>query len=219
MRNLSRILALSIALCLVSSSVDAKPWYKDWKVWLVVGVSLGSSAAATHWSHECREKFGPAPCQGGYGAFAGREGVRFGTSAVMSGLAIWGYREGYPEWWVPAVGFGGYNTYVAIGQTRVGCPAGQEFVYGTKFTCKPADEDAELFRIRKMKLRDLTRAEQTVMHFLSLGYSVRAIARNMGVQNKTIEANISNVRRKVQYGGTIWKKREAHTLESRKAIA
>jgi IS30 family transposase len=56
-----------------------------------------------------------------------------------------------------------------------------------------------------MKLRDLTRAEQTVMHFLSLGYSVRIIAQNMGVKNKTIEANIANVRRKVQYGGTIFK--------------
>jgi hypothetical protein len=149
MRNLSRVLALSIAACFVSSSVDAKPWYKDWKAWTFIGISLSSSAAATHWSHECREKFGPAPCQGGYGAFAAREGVRFGTAVILTGHGLWGRREGYKDWAVFALGFAAYNTSVAYRQTLVGCPAGQEFVYGTKFTCKPADEDAALFRIRK----------------------------------------------------------------------
>lgn len=134
----------AIALLLLASPIEAKPWYKDWKAWAVVTASLGSSAAATHWSHGCREKFGPAPCQGGYGAFAAREGVRFGTAAILTGHALWGRREGYRDWPVFALGFAAYNTSVAYRQTLVGCPAGQEFVYGTKFTCHASDEESSL---------------------------------------------------------------------------
>lgn len=89
----------------------------------------------THEAHTCRVQFGPAPCAGGYGEFGAREGLRFGTSALMSGLSWYGYKQGYKDWFLPAVGFATYNGISAYRQTLVGCPSGEHFLYGTKFTC------------------------------------------------------------------------------------
>lgn len=96
---------------------------------------MGSSVAATHWSHECREKFGPAPCEGGYGAYSAREGVRGGMSLTMDLMSLYGRKKGYKEWLLPAGAWGVYNVYVAAHQAGIGCPTGEHFVYGTKFTC------------------------------------------------------------------------------------
>lgn len=129
-----KIIGCFIVLFLAPTS-PAKPWYKDWRALTVVGISLGSSVAATHEAHACRQRFGPAPCEGGYGEFAAREGLRFGMSAGMSALSLWGRHEGFKEWPVWAAGFGAYSTYVAVHQTTIGCPVGEHFLYGTKKTC------------------------------------------------------------------------------------
>jgi hypothetical protein len=131
---------LSAALLLVTiPEAQAKPWFKEWRVWTAVGISIGSSIAATHAAHECRLRFGPAPCDGGYGPFKAREGMRFVTAAGLSAVGVAGARMGFKETMAPSLAFAGYNLRVAVRQGSVGCPAGQEFVYGTKFTCHAKD--------------------------------------------------------------------------------
>jgi hypothetical protein len=135
MKRLITLLLLVALVTLVALPVGAKPWYKDWKVWAVVGVSLGSSLALTHEAHECREQFSPAPCAGGYGEFKAREISRGVTSLGLVGIGLWGRHIGIKEWATPALGFATYNGIAAYRQTIVGCPSGEHFLYGTKFTC------------------------------------------------------------------------------------
>jgi hypothetical protein len=123
------------AICLWASAANGQPWYRDWKVWTVIGISLGSSIAATHNAHDCRLVNGIAPCDGGYGEFRAREILRFGGSAGIVGVGLWGRHQGFKEWAIPALGFAGYNASVAFRQSRIGCPAEEHFLYGTKFTC------------------------------------------------------------------------------------
>lgn len=126
---------LLLGLLIWPVSIEAKPWYKDVKVWVILGIGIGASAAATHWSHECRVKFGPAPCDGGYGEYRAREGARMVGTLGMDALALWGRHEGFKEWPIMALGYPAYNTYVAAHQSRIGCPTGEHFLYGTKDTC------------------------------------------------------------------------------------
>lgn len=137
---MKRLLALLLAITIIAPAVSAEPWYKDKKVWGMIGGSIGSSLMATYEAHKCREKFGPAPCQGGYGEFKVREIARLTTSVGMDAISIWGRHQGFKEWPIWGVGFASYNTYVAVHESQIGCPAGQEFVYGTKFSCQPSDE-------------------------------------------------------------------------------
>lgn len=137
-KYLRTVLVLIMVLATAQIS-EAKPWYKSWKAWTVMGVSLGSSAAATHYSHTCRQQFGPAPCQGGYGPFKAREGLRFGLSAGLTAISLELRHQDDKVWPLIPIGFAAYNTSVAFRQSKIGCPAGQEFVYGTKFTCHKAD--------------------------------------------------------------------------------
>lgn len=137
---MKRLLALMLAAAIMTPVVSAKPWYKDAKVWTVIGLSVGSSITATYEIHKCREKFGPAPCNGGYGEFKAREIARGATSVGLTAISLWGRHEGFKEWSIFSVGFSTYNTITAIRQARVGCPIGQEFVYGTRSTCQPSDE-------------------------------------------------------------------------------
>jgi hypothetical protein len=125
----------TIILLMLAPACPARPWYKDWRVWVVTGVSLGASLAMTHTSHECRITFGPAPCDGGYGGYKAREIVRGVGSLGLVGIGLWGRHIGVKEWAVPALGFATYNGIAAYRQTIVGCPAGEHFLYGTKFTC------------------------------------------------------------------------------------
>jgi hypothetical protein len=117
-----------------------RPWYKDLASLLIAGSSLGASAANTYESHECRMRkdAGIAFCNGGYGPFAARQGINFGTAVLMTGLSLWGRHEGFKEWAAPSLGFTAYNTYEAVHQSQIGCPAGTVPVYGTKYNCEPA---------------------------------------------------------------------------------
>lgn len=135
---MKRYVAILVIAFLFPQIITAKPWYKDWKAWLVIGASIGSSAAVTHFGHECRRQFGPAPCAGGYGPFAARESVRMGVNVGLTGVGLGLRHDGDKAWPVIPLGAIAYNTVVAFRESRVGCPAGQEFVYGTK-RCHPAD--------------------------------------------------------------------------------
>jgi hypothetical protein len=134
--RMAAILALLLlAMAQGAAAQEHKPWYKDWQAWLVAGASIASSVAMTHEAHACRERFGPAPCSGGYGEFKAREIVRGVTSIGMTAISLWGRHQGFKEWPVPALGFAAYNGIAAYRQTLVGCPPGEVFVYGTKFSC------------------------------------------------------------------------------------
>ncbi len=136
-----RFLLLLVSFLLLAGTLSAeppsKPWYKDWKVWAVIGTSIASSAVATKEAHDCRMRpnAGISFCQGGYGEFKARESVRMGTSLLLDGIGIWGRHEGYKEWPSFALGFTGYNTYVAAQQAGIGCKAGTWPVWGTKYNC------------------------------------------------------------------------------------
>lgn len=110
---------LLILFLLIALPCKARPWYRDWKAWAVIGASVGSSIAATSQAHHCRVHYGPAPCDGGYGEFKAREITRGITSLGMVSFSLWGRHQGFHEWAAPALGFAGYNTYVALQQSRV----------------------------------------------------------------------------------------------------
>lgn len=119
----------------VQINLPDKVWYKDWKVWAVIATSKIASGLATKEAHDCRVRNGPGPCEGGYGPFKAREFVRLGASFGFDIIGIWGRHMGIKEWALFPVGFAAYNTSVAIRQSRISCPAGEHFLYGTKSTC------------------------------------------------------------------------------------
>jgi hypothetical protein len=116
-----------------------KAWYKDWKVILGLGISIGASGAATYEAHECRLRVGVAPCDGGYGEFKAREIVRFAGTVGEDAIALGMRHQGFAfKYWAPVMfGFPAYNTSVAIRQPLISCPTGEKFLYGTKYTCIP----------------------------------------------------------------------------------
>lgn len=85
----------------------------------VYAAPIAASAIATHEANECRVRNGVAPCAGGYGGFAGREGLRMGVAVLFSGLSWYGHRAGFKEWSGPALGYAGFNTVVAVKESRV----------------------------------------------------------------------------------------------------
>jgi hypothetical protein len=112
--------AVLVASLLLGMSTPAKPWYRDWKNWAVIGAATASSLVATHQGSSCRQRAGVAPCSGGYGSFNGREyGVRLGTSVGLAALSVWGHQEGLPEWAVPAASVATFNAVVAVKQSRI----------------------------------------------------------------------------------------------------
>jgi hypothetical protein len=114
-----------------------KPWYKDWKVWRMIGFTVGSDIARTYEGHKCRERknAGIAFCDGGYGPYAAREAVVDGGGLLLDGIGIWGRHMGIKEYSLFADGFSGYNTYVAYHEASLGCKAGTWPVWGTKYNC------------------------------------------------------------------------------------
>jgi hypothetical protein len=129
---MKRLLALFL---IFSTSLTAKPWHHDWKFWAVAGSNLLASGIAIKETHDCRMRETIAFCNGGYGPFAARSGVNFGTAAGFDILAAWGHDHGVKEWPMWAAGLTGYNAYVAYDQTLKGCPKDYWPVWGTKFTC------------------------------------------------------------------------------------
>lgn len=110
-----------------------------WKPITAVIVPMASSASATYEAHECRERknAGIAFCEGGYGEFAAREGVRAGVSFTMAMMSLYGLKHHYKEWALPFTGWSAFNIYTAIHESQIGCPVGTHPVYGTKYNCSP----------------------------------------------------------------------------------
>lgn len=117
-----------ILLLLLPGAADAKPhhWFKDWKNWAIIGVTIGASAAATHEGHNCRLRLDVASCAGGYGPFAAREGVRFSMGAVAAGMTIYAreHRDTFgKETWIPFAAYTTWATEVAVRQGTKSGPA------------------------------------------------------------------------------------------------
>jgi len=80
----------------------------------------GSSVAATHYIHTCRQQFGiGGHCpDGGYGEFKARESIRFGFSVGMGQLShYWRKSEDdrfHWDWLLPTAGATTWNTVTAI---------------------------------------------------------------------------------------------------------
>jgi hypothetical protein len=114
-----------------------KAWYKDAAVWVLLGITVATSLAATHEINNCRAQNGVAPCDGGYGEYKAREIVRMagtvGEDAIALGMRHAGF--GFKSWAPVMFGFPAYNTSVAVRQSQIACPSGEHFLYGTKFTC------------------------------------------------------------------------------------
>lgn len=128
-----------LSYLLFAASLSAQPWYKDWKVWRMVGTSIASSAMATREAHDCRmrKNAGIAFCQGGYGEFAARESIRMAGSLALDGVGILGRHWGIREYTIFADGWSINNTRIAAQQAGIGCKAGTYPEYGTKYNCLP----------------------------------------------------------------------------------
>lgn len=113
---------------------------KKTAVAFVLAAPLAASLVATQEAHECRVRNGVAPCSGGYGPFAAREGLRFGLSLGFGALSAYGHHEGYKEWFIMAGGMAAWNGVDAYRQANKSCPRGYHFLPGTKFTCTDSDE-------------------------------------------------------------------------------
>ena len=126
-------------LLLFTSIAQASPWYRDKKVWAVIGSSIASSAVATKEAHDCRlrKDAGISFCNGGYGPFAAREVVRMAGALGTDALGLWGRHMGIKEWSALPLGYSGFNVYVAAQQAGIGCKAGTWPVWGTKYDCQP----------------------------------------------------------------------------------
>jgi hypothetical protein len=114
-----------------------KPWYKDWKPLSVLGLAVGSGIANIKETDGCRARVGISPCNGGYGALTARNYLNLGASVGFAFISIWGRHMGFKEWAAPSLGFSTYQTYEAVHQATIGCPVGQHYLYGTKYTCVP----------------------------------------------------------------------------------
>ena len=121
-----KILAATLISLMFVSTVDAKPhhWYRDWKNWAALGLSVGSSVAASRAVAGCRNRADFSKCDGHYGPYGAIQGVRTGFSITMGTLSVVGHEKGFKEWIIPALGATAYNTYTAVQQSRV--PASKE---------------------------------------------------------------------------------------------
>jgi hypothetical protein len=118
-------------------NLPEKPWFKDWKPLTVLGYAVGSGVANIVETNGCRARVGISPCNGGYGALTARNALNLGTSVGFGFLSILGRHWGFKEWAAPSVMFSTYQTYEAVHQSTIGCPAGQHYLYGTKYNCVP----------------------------------------------------------------------------------
>ena len=110
---------LAGALFLALPAHAAPKWLKRTVQVAIYAAPVATSLWATHEGHLCRQRTDVAFCSGGYGPFAAREGVRGGVSITLTGLSWWGHKQGYKEWFAPAVGMATFNSVVAIQQSRV----------------------------------------------------------------------------------------------------
>ena len=118
---MKKILAAVLFILLAANVTEAKPahWYKDWRNWAALGLSVGSSAAASYAVSGCRSRADLVHCDNGYGSFRASQGLRGGLSFTLGTMSVVGHEKGFKEWLAPALGVTAYNTYTAIQQSRV----------------------------------------------------------------------------------------------------
>jgi hypothetical protein len=115
---MKKVLVTLFIIVIVPSLSSAKPWYRDWKSWAVLGAAAGSSISRAHNAHACRVRVGEAgPCDGEYTSSRATQGVQIGASVGMFALSLWGRHQGFKEWAAPSLGFSTYNGVIAYRQT------------------------------------------------------------------------------------------------------
>jgi len=135
---MKRIIAVILLFVVpVAQAEPRKHWYKDPKALLIVGAALASSAIATKMAHDCRVRNGEGPCNGGYGAFGGREGVRFGFTAGLTALSLGMRHDDLKGWPAFALGVTAFNLTEGLKDNYKSCGPGRHFLEGTKSTCVP----------------------------------------------------------------------------------
>jgi hypothetical protein len=119
MKHLS-ILAILMMLASPSySKPKLKTVIKKVVEYSIYAAPIATSLLATHEGSVCRAHNDVAVCSGGYGPFYAREyGVRMGLSVTMTGLAVYGHKNGFKEWFAPAVGMAAFNSYVIYDQAH-----------------------------------------------------------------------------------------------------
>jgi hypothetical protein len=127
---MKKLFASIILLCMLAVPVQAKPWYKDLKVWAVIGAATGSTIALSKTTNDCRARLGPEPCFGQYGEPAAMRGVNIVGTAGMTLISLWGRHEHIKAWAAPALGMATFNGIEAFKQTHATCPAGENPVLG-----------------------------------------------------------------------------------------
>lgn len=110
---MKKLILMLLALSVLSQSCEAAPrWVKTTVKIVIYAAPVVTSLLATKGGVDCRHRNDVERCSGGYGAFNAREyGARLGFSVTMSGLSMWGHKEEYKEWFVPAVATATYNTF------------------------------------------------------------------------------------------------------------
>jgi hypothetical protein len=86
---------------------------------LAVGASSGTATIA---GYDCRRRNGPEPCTAHYGSIAGSEIAR---GILTGGLIAWseyGRKQGFRDWFVPALAVGIGNTYWTVHEERIYVP-------------------------------------------------------------------------------------------------
>lgn len=120
-----RALAM-IAVLFVGPSLEAKPHVKTilrkTLEYSIYAAPLVTSALATHEGHLCRQRNDVAACSGGYGPFAARESVRFSFSVTTAGMALYGHKARFRDWFVPALGTAAFDGYIAYHEGHVRGP-------------------------------------------------------------------------------------------------
>ena len=115
-----RVIALTLAI-LFCNSVEAKPWYKDPKVWLLAGIQAGTASWQIKASHDCRPRAGIGSCFGGYGERKAMVGFVIGLNAAGFGMSMWWRSEDLPEWSIPGLAATGFNVIDAARNQHARC--------------------------------------------------------------------------------------------------
>jgi hypothetical protein len=113
---LKKILGVLLGLAMFSSVGEAAPHWlkvvanKTYEYGTYAGPVV-MSLLATKGGFDCRHRNGVEPCTAHYGEFRPTEGARFAVSLTFSGLSMYGHKQKFKEWPVPAWGMTAFNAY------------------------------------------------------------------------------------------------------------
>jgi len=97
-------IALALSLTLFTATVaDAKPWYKDVKVWLALGATAFVTYKQSTSVDSCRLRAGIEHCYGGYGERNGLRALAIISQGTSAGLGLWMRHDEDKAWPLPFV--------------------------------------------------------------------------------------------------------------------